>query len=308
MNRTRTTIENREGHKDYDVHWTDGVPDGGRFTTVLRVKNESQSLPWVLPGLLRVSERVVIVDNASDDGTPDIARKVAEEQGAANRLDVYDYPFAVSRCGPEHLSTPADSIHSLTYFYNWAFSHVETSYCLKWDGDMVLTEDGEFHLQQLRWQLESVDAIVQIPRYAVYIESDDVAYIDIAHENLEPWAWPNKPAFYFGKAFEWEILVRPPSLPVIILPRWSLFELKWLDADEFQNWAKTDFTTTIRTGRKNREWAVFHAVRKGEIPEGVHRIESPGNKHVIESLKEPETGRHVIEAVEAAESAVAANA
>ena len=303
---TRTDIQNREGHADFDVHWNDAGPDGGRFTCVLRVKNEARSLPWVLPGLLRVSERVVLVDNGSDDGTPDIARGVAREQGASDRLDVYDYPFDVARCGPEHLSVPATSIHSLTYFYNWAFSHVKTSYCLKWDGDMVLTHDGEAHLRQLRWQLESVDAIVQIPRYAVYIESDDVAYIDVAHENLEPWAWPNKPAFHFGKAFEWEILVRPPSLPVIVLPPWSLFELKWLDADEFQNWAQTDFNTTaIRTGRKNREWAVFHAVREGKVPEGVHRVDSPGEKHVIELLKEPETARYVLEAIDARAAAAA---
>jgi len=27
-------------------------------------------------------------------------------------------------------------VHSLTYFYNWSFSHVLTPYALKWDGDM----------------------------------------------------------------------------------------------------------------------------------------------------------------------------
>lgn len=291
----RSDIKNREGQEEFDVHWQEPAREAGRFTSVLRVKNESQSLPWVLPGLLRVCDRVVLVDNGSDDGTPEVAKKVASDHGAEDRLDVFDYPFSVARCGPEHLSVPGDSVHSLTHFYNWSFSHVKTSHCIKWDGDMVLTEDGERYLQALRWELETRDAIVQIPRVAVYIESEDVAYIDTEHVNLEPWIWPNKPEFYFGKAFEWEILVRPPSVPVLILPEWSLFELKWLGADEFTNWADTDFESgAIRTGRKNREWTVFHAVAKGEMPEGVYRVDSPGDKHVINLLREPSSAAYVL--------------
>jgi glycosyltransferase involved in cell wall biosynthesis len=291
----RTDLQNREGQNEFNVRWNDATREAGRFTAVLRVKNESRSLPWVLPGLFRVADHVIIVDNDSDDGTPEVAKQVAQEHGAAERLDVYDYPFSVARCGPEHLAVPAESVHSLTYFYNWSFSHVKTSYCLKWDGDMVLTIDGEAYLKQLRWQLEGVDTIVQIPRYGVYIESEKVAYLDTAHVNLEPWAWPNKPAYHFGKAFEWEILVRPQGTPVIILPRWSLFELKWLDMDEFTNWGNTDFVSKVRTGRKNREWAVFQAVQTGEMPEGVFRIEADGDQHVIEVLRQPETVRYVLE-------------
>jgi glycosyltransferase involved in cell wall biosynthesis len=287
--------KNRDGHEEFDIHWETPSPDAGMITTVLRAKNESRSLPWVLPGLLRIADRVIIVDNASDDGTPEVARRVADENNAAHKLDVFDYPFNVARCGPEHLAVPADSVHSLTYFYNWSFSHVTTRYAMKWDGDMVLTEDGERYLKQLRWQLEGVDALVKIPRYAVYIESEDVAYLDAGHENLEPWLWPNAPAFYFGKAFEWEVLVRPEGMNVLTLPLWSLFELKWLDLDEFTNWTDTEFDAPIRTGRKNREWAVYHAVQRGEMPEDVYRIESPGHKHVIQLLREPASARYLIE-------------
>ena len=292
---TRSDHGNREGHEDFTVRWNDPVPGEGRFTAVLRVKNEARSLPWVLPGLLRVTDRIVIVDNGSDDGTPEVAKQVAADEDAPDRLDVYDYPFSVARCGPEHLSVPADSIHNLTYFYNWSFSHVRTSHCIKWDGDMVLTEDGERYLRALRWELEGADAIVQIPRVSVYVESDDVAYIDTGHVNFEPWIWPNTPEYYFGKAFEWEILIRPQTVPVMVLPEWSLFELKWLDMDEFTNWASIDFQSgAIRTGRKNREWEVFNAVKDGSLPENVYRVESPGEKHVIHLLREPSSARYVL--------------
>lgn len=283
----RNDHSNREGQEAFNVKWLQPNPELGTFTCVLRVKNEARSLPWVLPGLFKVSDRLILVDNGSDDGTPDVAEAIAGDMGAEDRLQVFDYPFSVARCGPEHLSVPADSVHSLTYFYNWAFSHVQTRYCLKWDGDMVLTEDGEAYLNQLGWQLEGVDAIIQIPRYAVYIESEDLAYLDAGLINREPWAWPNKPEYHFGKAFEWEIPVWPQSLPFIRLPEWSCFELKWLDADEFAHWSDDDFSISNRTSRKAREMSVFQATKDGDIPHGVHRVESPGPKHVIELLREP---------------------
>jgi glycosyltransferase involved in cell wall biosynthesis len=285
----REDFHNLEDHEGFEVHWHEADPNLGTFTAVLRVKNEARSLPWVLPGLLRVSDRLILIDNGSDDGTPDVARQVAETEGATDRYEGLEYPFSVARCGPEHLSVPSESIHSLTYFYNWAFSHVQTRYCLKWDGDMVLTKDGENYMQQLRWQLEGVDAIIQIPRYAVYVESDKIAYLDAGLTNREPWAWPNKPAFHFGKAFEWEIPVWPPSLPFIRLPEWTCFELKWLDADEFAHWStQENFKGSDRTSRKAREWSVFHAVQGGDMPEGVHKIESPDDRHVVDYLREPE--------------------
>jgi glycosyltransferase involved in cell wall biosynthesis len=291
----RGDMTNRERQSEFDVQWHNPEPGAGTFTCVLRVKNEARSLPWVLPGLFRVTDKLVLIDNGSDDGTPEVAQRVASEEGAEERFESYEYPFSVARCGPEHLSVPADSVHSLTYFYNWAFSHVRTRYCLKWDGDMVLTEDGEAYLNQLRWQLEGIDAIIQIPRYAVYVESEEVAYLDAGLTNREPWAWPNKPDFHFGKAFEWEIPVWPPALPFMRLPEWSCFELKWLDANEFAHWSDDDFSKTDRTTRKGREMAVFQAVKGGELPEGVHKIVSESGKHVIELLREPSFADLVLE-------------
>ena len=169
---TSAVMHNVEGHDDFDVAWpwlnqtlTPGI------TTVLRVKNESRSMPRVLPGMLRATDRVVVVDNQSDDGTADVARQVAAELGMSDRLVVKDYPFDVSRCGLEHLWTPDRSVHSLAYFYNWSFSHVSTTYSMKWDGDMVLTPEGVAILRDLGWQLDG-DVLVTIPRHPLFVESE----------------------------------------------------------------------------------------------------------------------------------------
>ena len=204
------TIANLEGHADFNVRWgwAEDPPRPG-MTAIVRVKNEARALPWTLPPLLRAVDRVVLVDNGSTDGTPAVARETAATVGAG-ALDVVAYPFAVARCGADHLATPETSVHSLAYFYNWSFAHVRTAYALKWDGDMVLAEPAVHALRDLAWQLEAADAVVRVPRLAFYVASERLGYVDTAWRNCEAWAWPNRPGIRFVKALEWEL----PMLPL----------------------------------------------------------------------------------------------
>ena len=283
--RSQAEWTNREGLPEYAVRWN-WVEDSSRsgFSAVLRVKDEARSLPWVLPGVLRSVQKTIVVDNGSTDGTPDVALRVAEELGFGQRLEVLSYPFAVSRCGPEHLWTYPDSVHSLTYFYNWSFSHVSTRYALKWDGDMVLTPEGERVVRDLSWQLEGIDGTVKMRRYPVYVESGRVAYVDFGETPFEPWGWRNTSEHTFIKCFDWEH-VRPDADHTIQAPDWLCFELKWLDADEFGHWSHTDFKVEINR-RKRREWELFHALGEGaSLPEDVVRVESPEGLHVVEHLR-----------------------
>jgi glycosyltransferase involved in cell wall biosynthesis len=284
--RSRAKWKNREGLSEYAVrwNWAEDSSDSG-FTAVLRVKDEARSLPFSLPGVLRCVRRAVVVDNGSSDGTPEVAVRVAEESGLGERLRVLSYPFSVSRCGPEHLWTYPDSVHSLTYFYNWSFSHVRTRYALKWDGDMVLTPEGERVLRDLSWQLQGIDAAITMRRDPVYVESERVAYVDTVPGKPEPWGWRNSQAYTFSKAFDWELMMPRTGDPVTRLPNFTCFELKWLDADEFGHWSHTDFKVEIND-RKRREWDLFHSLREGaSLPEGVVRVESPEGLHVVEHLR-----------------------
>ena len=288
-------LANLEHETDFTVRWAwaDGELERG-FTGVLRVKDEARSLPWSLPPLLRAARRVVLVDNGSTDGTPAVARAVAEEHGAADRLEVHHYPFAIARCGDEHLAAPADSVHSLVHFYNWSFSHVRTGYALKWDGDMVLSDRGVAVLRDLAWQLESAEVIVRVPRYPLYIADDRRAFVDTGLRNSEAWAWPNRAGYSFAKAMDWELPLWRADIPAIALPDWCCVELKYLDADEFAHWSHTDFDASARTQRKRREWEVFNALVVGaDPPAGVIAVESPDDRHVIDYVRgEWLPGRH----------------
>ena len=279
-------MTNREGSDEYALrwNWVEG-PAGSGLTAVLRVKNEARSLPWVLPGLLRSVERAVLVDNGSTDGTPELAEEVAAEAGMGDKLRVLSYPFDVSRCGPEHLATRPDSVHSLTYFYNWSFSHVRTRHALKWDGDMVLTPQGEGILRDLSWQLQGVDGAITLRRDPVYVESERVAYVDTVQGKPEPWGWRNDPEHTFAKAFDWELMLPRRGDVVTRLPDFVCFELKWLDADEFAHWSHAEFKAEINS-RKRRDWELFHALREGTPPpENLVRVESPEGTHVVEHLR-----------------------
>jgi hypothetical protein len=280
-------LTNLERRTDFTVRWRwaeEKLKPG--FTAVVRVKNEAQWLPWVLPPLFRAVRHVVIIDNGSSDGSADVARLVAEKEDALDQLEIHEYPFQVARCGQEHLETPANSVHSLAYFYNWSFSHVRTGYTLKWDGDMLLTDDAISIFRDLAWQLEASEAIVTIPRHSLYVADDRHAFLDVDMRNCEPWAWPNLPGCSFVKAMEWELTLWPTNFAMVTLPEWSCLELKYLEADEFDHWSNRDFSTTVRTQRKQREWQVFRTLVTGaDPPESLVAIEAPHDRHVIEYVR-----------------------
>ena len=188
-------LTNLEGHTDFDIVWPWNQPGGLRrgATAVLRVKNEAPGLRFVLPPLLRACDHVLLVDNGSDDGTGEEALRVAAEHGLAHRFTLKEYPFAVARAGGEHLAVNERSVHSLAYFYNWCFSHVRTRYSWKWDGDMVLTTEGEVSMADLSWQVGMAEAVIRFPRHGLYIESESKAYLDLGPAQHRGVGLPDEP-------------------------------------------------------------------------------------------------------------------
>ena len=186
-----TGIRNLEGHAEFDITWPWAQPGGLRAgsTAVLRVKDEAPSLPFVLPPLLRSMDHVLVVDNGSTDGTPGVVTETAREAGFADKLTLTSYPFQVARAGAEHLAVHELSVHSLSYFYNWCFAQVGTRYSFKWDGDMVLTTEGETSLGDLAWQIGTVQSIIRVPRHGLYLDGASHGYLDLGLRNAEEWGF-----------------------------------------------------------------------------------------------------------------------
>ena len=276
-----------EGLPEYDVTWPwHQAPLRPGLTCVFRVKNEARNLPWVLPPMFRAVQHVVLVDNLSDDDTAEAGLRVARESGAEDRYTGVTYPFQVSRAGAEHRATPGDSVHSLTHFYNWSFSHVRTAYSMKWDGDMVLTPEGEAVLADLAWQLEDAEAVVVVPRHPLTVVDDRTGWLDLGMRFLEPWIYPMGPEFTFVKAFEWEVREWPERCERMVLPDGLCVELKWLDADEFAHWTDVEDFSSARAPRKRREWEVDRAIREGRADtiDGLVRITAPPGVHIVDHV------------------------
>ncbi len=288
------SLRNLEGHDDFDITWPWERDDRLRrgATAVLRVKDEAANLPFVLPPLLRCTDAVLLVDNGSTDGTAEVAIETARSLGLGERLTVRDYPFAVARAGAEHLEVHEWSVHSLSYFYNWAFAQVTTAYSWKWDGDMVLTREGELSLRDLGWQVGREPVVVRMPRHGLFLpdplEDDRRGWLDLGWRNREEWGFPTGPDFVYAKAFEWEIRRTPAQVRRVALPDLLCVELKHLAGDEFAHWTDpasfADPAGSWRTQRKRREWEVFHALREGEVPEGVLEVTAPDGVHVVDHV------------------------
>ncbi|WP_232676350.1 glycosyltransferase [Nocardioides sp. R-C-SC26] len=280
-------LQNLEGHSDFDITWPWARPEGLRAgsTAVLRVKDEAPSMPFVLPPLLRAMDHVLVVDNGSTDGTLEVTLDAAERTGLAHKLATAVYPFDVARAGAEHLAVHELSVHSLSYFYNWCFAQVGTRYSFKWDGDMVLTTEGEASLGDLAWQIGGVQSIIRVPRHGLYLDGDRRGFLDLGLRNAEEWGFPIGPDFTFTKAFEWEVRTTPDPVRSIGLPHGLCVELKYLDGDEFAHWTDpSSFATSFRNKRKRREWTVFNALKDGVVPEGVHEILAPEGVHIVDHV------------------------
>jgi hypothetical protein len=62
-------------------------------------------------------------------------------------------------------------------------------------------------------------------------------------------------------------------------------ELKHLDGEDFAHWTDpASFATSFRNRRKRREWEVFHALKDGRVPAGVHEITAPAGVHIVDHV------------------------
>lgn len=207
----------------------------------------------------------MLVDNGSTDDTLEVARRVAAERDRDRRLRFVSYPHAVARAGPEHASTPEDSVHSLVYFNNFGLSHCRSRYVCKWDGDMVLRRRARRpFIRLLRHTSGVTNECWKLKGQTVYRDLAGDYYASRDEINKEVMLFPNSVDYRFGKKESWEGIGRASDARERTLRPLCFFELKYADEDEFGHWSTTSFPTE----RKRREWENFRAVRNGEAGSG----------------------------------------
>jgi glycosyltransferase involved in cell wall biosynthesis len=126
---------------------------GRRISAMIRVRNEEEFLRPSVESIVDLVNEIVIVDNLSSDGTPAIIEELRRKH--STKVVVDRYPYEVRRVGQETLelvNTPGGvkSPHHSATFYNFCLRRCRYEFVLKWDGDMIATEEFAVALESWR--------------------------------------------------------------------------------------------------------------------------------------------------------------
>ncbi len=124
-----------------------------QISAMVRVKNEEEFLYAAINSIIDVVDEVSIVDNLSDDSTPEIIRRLANDY--PDKVISFRYPHAVRKVGADNFelaSNPAarSSPELLSNFYNWCLERCTKPFVLKWDGDMIATATFRREVERFR--------------------------------------------------------------------------------------------------------------------------------------------------------------
>ena len=255
----RMEFRNREGNDEYAfaLPRRGGAPGTSAF---VRAKDEASKIEHCLRSILPLFDEIHVVDNGSRDDTALIVRRLRDSGAAGTKLHLHTYPFAVRRFGPEHDATPADSLHSLAYFTNWALSRCTRRHVCKWDADMVFVRERREAFARLLAGLGGGwPAAWSLAGHTVYRAPDGAFLAPRGEVNREVRVFPLAADVRFHKRDHWEELVRPRRLRTHRFAPVCFHELKFLDEEEFDHWS----TTAFPSPRKRREWASFQRLRAG---------------------------------------------
>jgi hypothetical protein len=231
-------------------------------SAMLRVKNEESKIYYSLKSIYKLFDEIVLIDNASTDRTLEIARAFKIHEDKDDKIKIYFYPFTIARCGDENYLTPEDSVHGVTYYYNWALSKCSCRYVCKWDGDMVLRREVRESFRRFLKQIQTGKTCGWIVYgQTVYRDGQRQYYLAKDEINGEIAIFPNHINTRYRKVDLFELLSSNPPLTQAKLDGVTFYELKFTDEDEFSHWSSSD----IPTARKKRELENFHLVKANNI-------------------------------------------
>jgi hypothetical protein len=112
------------------------------ISAMVRVHNEEQYLEAAVESIAALVEEIVIVDNLSDDGTPQIIERLAAQY--PDKVRAFRYPHRIARYGDEQVAQAATragrrSPAFLPNYCNWCVARCSHPYIMRWDGDTVAT-------------------------------------------------------------------------------------------------------------------------------------------------------------------------
>ncbi len=124
-----------------------------KISAMMRVRNEQEFLDPSVRSIVDLVDEVVIVDNLSDDRTPEIIDKLVRD--FPGKVRSFTYRHKIARYGDENrrLAATPEGLKSpslLANFYNWCLARCRYPFILKWDGDTIATAEFARAIERFR--------------------------------------------------------------------------------------------------------------------------------------------------------------
>ena len=233
------------------------------ISAMLRARNEEGIINDCLASIIDVFSEIVFVDNGSTDRTVDVVNEFARRNDPFGKVKLFDYPFGIARLGDEHNATPADSVRSLSHYYNWCLSKCTCNYVCKWDADMLLHPDYREAFRNLARTVPfGPPVMIPFGIQTIYKNSNGDFFLAKGEVNEELRIFPNSAAVMFVKADRWEWIDAKTRISWRLLPFVGAYEVKDVRRDEFSHW--TDTANFPEGGRKVRELRNYRLVESGQ--------------------------------------------
>ncbi len=205
------------------------APRRKRISAMVRIYNEEEWLYQSIHSIADSVDQIVLIDNLSDDATPEIITNLERE--LPGKIKSLKYPFRIARVGAEQqelLRSTTRSPRFLSTYYNWCMNHCDYEYILKWDGDMVALSCMSQALYRFRttpkyiltfgginvhpFEDVSIEDGTIVPKAAPYWDGVTKQYID-----NEVRVFPKRFAHYYND-WVWEGLGTPYDQKRFVLP------------------------------------------------------------------------------------------
>jgi glycosyltransferase involved in cell wall biosynthesis len=130
------------------VHFNDLIKRGEGISAYMQTKNGQDYLKDTILSIIDQVDEIICVFNNSIDNTEQIL--VELEQTYPEKIKVYKYvPEVHPQNSQKYLDTHENSVHSFSYYSNFALSKTTKKYCIKVDDDEIFFPNSLTNLKNI---------------------------------------------------------------------------------------------------------------------------------------------------------------
>jgi glycosyltransferase involved in cell wall biosynthesis len=130
------------------INYNDSIKRENGISAFMRIKNGEDYLRVSILSIINQVDEIICVFNSSIDKTEDIL--VELEKKYPKIIKVYKYiPDVYPPNSQKYIETDETSVHSLSYYYNFALSKTTKKYCIKVDDDEIFFDNSLINIKSI---------------------------------------------------------------------------------------------------------------------------------------------------------------